>query len=131
MKYQLKLIKNRESALLSRKKRKEYLTSLEIKVGKLSSENEALRNVSLLFQLQCNICRICLGFTYYITKSSQENVIGMRNFCLQVTRLPLKMLSLGLKLIIKIFQRHVAWTEALDQWSATKFHGGGYPGRMG
>lgn len=46
LKKQLRMLKNRESASLSRKKKKEYVERLENRISDLEKENYSLKGVS-------------------------------------------------------------------------------------
>lgn len=68
------MIRNREAASLSRKKKKEYVTSLEEKISILEKENLDLKIVSLLkFVLNVFSCILTIYIIIIIFCSFQEN----------------------------------------------------------
>lgn len=54
LKKQMRMIKNRESACLSRQKKKNYVNTLEARISDLSKENQQLKSVS---SMKCTIIR--------------------------------------------------------------------------
>lgn len=62
MKKHIRMIKNRESASMSRKRRKEFMEHLDVSNKQLQDENEQLKkeNSKLLIRLQTLEMEVCL-----------------------------------------------------------------------
>jgi regulator of replication initiation timing len=82
-----RLIKNRESAILSRKKQKEYLQTLETKNNELLKENTFLKaeNSQLKARLKSYTLLSCRCASSVFTKIPSKNVTCMLAICFMVS----------------------------------------------
>ena len=72
------MIKNRESACLSRKKKKEYVTNIEDQLNGLIKENRVLKQDNEV--LRQRVRELEAEKSQYWTSASVSKVIGKRNF---------------------------------------------------